>query len=113
MFRMKIHHYGIAVKDLDEAFKYVKENFDIESFTYPLFDEKQNVTLQIITLKNGTRFELVCGDTVKNLFGIYHICIKGKIKGTTIKDEKEAVLFDNKKVKFKMTPIGIIEELEE
>jgi methylmalonyl-CoA/ethylmalonyl-CoA epimerase len=125
---MKLHHLGIACKDIPTQIKIIKKTYDIKSVGEIVFDELQNVNLCFITTNNGFNIELVSGKTVEtfinNKFFYYHLCFevndisfeidrlikKGAI---LISTSKPAILFDNKSVAFLLTSTGLIELLEE
>jgi methylmalonyl-CoA/ethylmalonyl-CoA epimerase len=122
---MKFHHIGIATNNINKTFEFVKNHFDIVNFTDIIYDKNQNVTLQMIYTKD-INIELVSGgmvkDIIKKKITYYHICyevtniqksINSFENSILISPPKEAILFDNKKVAFLYTPIGLIELLEE
>lgn len=123
---MVFHHVGIACKDIQETLEYVKNTFDVESVSKEVFDAKQNATLCMVDIKNGFKLELISGEVVKAFIKkrqyLYHTCyevenIEAAIdqcsnNGVVLSQPKEAILFDNKRVVFIMTPIGLIELLE-
>jgi methylmalonyl-CoA/ethylmalonyl-CoA epimerase len=124
---MKFHHIGVACAAIDKAVDFVEKSFTALSKTKIIFDECQNVNLCLLTLEDGTNIELVSGRTVekfidKNQF-LYHTCwevsnIENSIErlyqngAILISEPKPAVLFNDRKVAFLLTDIGIIELLE-
>ena len=120
---MKFHHLGIATENLEETLEWMKNTFEIKHMSDIVFDKNQNANLVLIETKDMV-FELISGDIVKNLIDknitYYHICYEvenieitvEKLKGILISPPKNAVLFNNKKVCFVMTNIGLIELLE-
>ena len=122
---MKFHHIGIATNNINKTFEFVKNHFDIVNFTDIIYDKNQNAVLQMIYTKD-VNIELVSGEIVKDFIKkritYYHICYEVKNiqksinsfkNSILISPPKEAILFDNKKVAFLYTPIGLIELLEE
>ena len=121
---MKFHHLGIATENLEKTLEWMKSKFEIEYISDIVFDRNQNAKLVLIKTKDIV-FELVSGDIVKNLINknitYYHICYEvesiektiEELNGILISPPKNAVLFNNKKVCFVMTNIGLIELLEE
>jgi len=124
---MKFHHIGVACAAINKAVDFVEKSFTVLSKTKIIFDECQNVNLCLLTLEGGTNIELVSGRTVekfidKNQF-LYHTCwevsdIENSIErlyqngAILISEPKPAVLFNDRRVAFLLTDIGIIELLE-
>ena len=126
--KFSFHHIGIVTKDIDESKKFLSNIFEIIEDSGIVFDKLQNAYLNILKLSNGIQIELISGEIVKNLLskGItyYHICFTIKEITKTIEflknsgailvsEPKPAILFNNKKVAFLYTPIGLIELLED
>ena len=121
---MKFHHIGIATNDIEKSLNFLKNQFKIVSISKKIFDEKQNAYLMLVKTEDMT-YELVSGEMVKNLIKknitYYHICYEVKnlekaikqIDGILVSPPKEAILFNNRKVAFLITPLGLIELLEE
>jgi methylmalonyl-CoA/ethylmalonyl-CoA epimerase len=122
---MKFHHIGIATNNIKKTFEFVKNNFNIIKFTDIIYDKNQNAHLQMIYTKD-VNIELVSGEIVKDLIkkkiSYYHICYEVKDMQEAINNfensilispPKKAILFKNRKVAFLLTPIGLIELLEE
>jgi len=125
---MKFHHIGIACKDIEVTKIFLQKSFEIKNITDTLYDEKQDVNLCILTTSDNLNIELVSGITVKPFIKksqfLYHNCWSVKnidisIKllvsngATLISEPKEAILFNNNKVAFLFSDIGIVELLEE
>lgn len=121
---MKFHHIGIATKNIAKTLDWVSMNFEIISVSDEIFDKNQNAFVQMIET-NGMNIELVSGEVVEKFIEkkitYYHVCyevsdIDKSIlrfeKSIVISKPKEALLFNNRRVAFLMTPIGIIELLE-
>lgn len=122
---MKFHHIGIATKDIKKALKFISQNFEIISKTDEIYDNKQDATLQMIETKD-VNIELVSGQVVEKLIKVktsyYHICYEvddiykaiEEFEGAIlISSPKEAILFNNRLVAFLMTPLGLVELLNE
>jgi len=121
---MIFHHIGIATKDIDKTLSWVKKQFHVTSISTKVYDKNQNAYLQMIET-DDVNIELVSGDVVekfiKKNITYYHICYEvndlnksiSKFQNSfVISKPKEAILFNNRKVAFLMTPIGIVELLE-
>ncbi len=124
---MRFHHIGIATENIEQMILYLKNIMSISQVGETVFDEKQNASLCMITLSDGTLIELIAGPVVEKLVKkrnfLYHICYEtDDIEKQTalllengammISDAKEAVLFDYKRVAFLMTEMGLIELVE-
>ena len=125
---MRFHHIGIACRNISEALEFIKKSFDIVAVSDVIFDNNQNVELCLVSVSDGTHIELVSGETVDKFVRkrqhLYHTCwqvgdLNEEIEklyqngAILISPPKEAILFDNQKVAFLFTEIGIIELLEE
>ena len=125
---MKFHHIGIAVKDINESVKSMK-NLSICHVSGRVYDGGQNATLQMYDI-GGIKIELIEGAVVKNVLGddnfkIYHVCftvdnindaidIAKKTGYVQITETKPAPLFDDRKVVFMLNNDKfMIEFLEE
>lgn len=122
-----LHHIGIATENIEETKKYMSQFMDICEIGDTVYDSNQNAYLCMISTADGTSYELIEGDVVKNYLKkrifMYHTCylvenLQDSIDvfinngATLVSDPKEAVLFNNKQVAFLMTEIGMIELLE-
>ena len=125
---MVLHHVGIAVKDIENTINRIRDILPITSIGKRIYDSNQDAELCMVTLPDGSRLELVCGNAVSKIVrqGInqYHICYEvdsvdaeirrmAQLGGVTLVSEpKEAALFDNRRVEFVRTRVGLIELLE-
>lgn len=122
---MKFHHIGIATKDIDKTLKWVKKQFEVKHISEKVYDKNQDAFLQMIKTTD-VNIELVSGTTVekfvKKNITYYHICyevsdieqaIQSFENSILISKPTPAILFNGNKVAFLMTPIGIIELLED
>jgi len=124
---MRIHHIGIATDNIEKAKQYVKYFVDDIVECKEVYDPLQQAKLCMLTTKQGIGIELVEGEVVSKLVKkrqyLYHVCyevddIYETIKeltdsgGLVISEPKEAVLFNNRKVAFIMSDLGIVEILE-
>ncbi len=124
---MKFHHIGIATEDIDKMILNLKKYFDIKEISDIVYDSNQDANLCMITLEDNIKIELISGNVVSNILKkrqyLYHTCYTVKNIESTIKElindgallvreSKEAILFDNKKVAFLMWNLGLIELLE-
>jgi methylmalonyl-CoA/ethylmalonyl-CoA epimerase len=121
---MKFHHIGIATKNISETLDWVCNQFKIVTVSDKIYDKNQDAYLQMIETSD-VNIELVSGNIVENFvkknITYYHICyevydldksILEFQKSIVISKPTEAVLFNNRRVAFIMTPIGIVELLE-
>jgi methylmalonyl-CoA/ethylmalonyl-CoA epimerase len=121
---MKFHHIGIATNNLEQSLLFVKENFKVLHHTDTIYDVQQDAYLIMITTKD-LNIELVSGNVVEGFISkkqsYYHVCyevddIERAIKSFSLSviatPPKEAILFNNRRVAFLLTPIGLIELLE-
>ena len=125
---MKFHHIGIATEDINKTIKYIKELMSVINISDIIYDELQDASLCMITLEDNTKIELISGKVVENVLKkrqfLYHTCYSvSNIEETInklismgalqVNDIKPAILFNNKKVVFLMTELGLIELVEE
>ncbi len=125
---MRFHHIGVACKDISETLKFVQKSFDVVEASEIIFDKKQDADLCLLELTDGSHIELVSGKAVEKFVAkrqsLYHTCwqvsdIEQAIAklydngAILISPPTEAILFDNRKVAFLFSDIGIIELLEE
>jgi len=124
---MKLHHIGIACSEIQEALAELKKIYTVSSVGPVVFDSVQNASLCMVETEHGVNFELVTGDRVSGLLkrkqSYYHLCYEvSDLEAETlvmiaagavaITKAEPAVLFDNRRVRFFMTPTGMIELLE-
>mgnify|MGYP001135334568 CR=1 FL=1 len=124
---MEFHHIGIACADIAQMKLYLNKIYDVTSVSEEVYDELQKATLCMMTLKDGTKMELVKGEIVDKLVKrhqfLYHVCYSTRDIGRKIKEledlgakmisePKAAKLFGGKQVAFLMTQLGIVELLE-
>ena len=130
---IKFHHIGIACADIGLCKNFIKSLTDVADESEIIFDENQNASLCLLTLRSGVRLELVSGpmvaDLVKKGITYYHTCysvpdiekaislLKKPLPGgtggvTTISEIKPGKLFNGQRAVFLYTPIGIVELLE-
>lgn len=121
---MRFHHIGIATKNIENTLKWVKSHFNVLNISDKVYDKKQDAYLQMIETSD-LNIELVSGNIVdkfvKKNITYYHICYEVSNIDKTISEfknslvvskPKEAILFNNRKVAFLLTPIGLVELLE-
>ena len=121
---MKFHHIGIATNDINKSIEKLKKNFSIKEISKIVYDVNQDANLCMITMEDGMRIELINGKVVENILKkkqyLYHTCyevedIEESIKklekdgAFLVKEPKEAILFNNRKVAFLMWDLGLIE----
>lgn len=125
---MRFHHFGILCKDIEKTREWVKQTHSVIEESPPTFDPHQQATLCLLRCKDGLAVELIAGERFNNLLkkGItyYHICYTVESIEETVDTltkqgavlfapPKEAVLFENKRVAFLYSPMGIIELVED
>ena len=125
---MKFHHIGLACDEIEAKCRYIQTVFPNATFSEIVYDPLQRANLCLITISNRFNIELISGDPVKSLLekgiSFYHLCFSVNNIGETTRDLAEkgaiviskpepAVLFENRKVAFLHTQIGLIELLEE
>ncbi len=121
---MKFHHIGIATKNIEKTLEWLKNQFQIVNISEKVYDENQDAFLIMIETVD-VNIELVSGNIVKKFIKknitYYHMCYEVNDLNEAIENFKnsiliskptEAILFNNRKVAFLMTPIGIVELLE-
>ena len=128
MMPMKLHHIGIACQDIAEFKGRLSKLFPIVEDGPIVKDPLQDATLCIVEMEGGLRMELIEGSPVqqaiKKNITYYHLCFTVKDIDKTVQSMQEqgciivshskpAVLFNDRKVAFLYTPIGLVELLEE
>ena len=121
---MKFHHIGIATQNIDKTLDWICSQFNVITVSDKVYDNNQDACLQMIETID-VRIELVSGNVVEKFIEknitYYHVCyevenleesIQTFDKSIIISKPAEAVLFNNRRVAFLMTPIGIVELLE-
>jgi len=123
---MKLHHIGIACKNIDEEIVNISKVHHVVNQSPKVFDKEQNAELVLLTLADGTNLELISGRQVetfvKKSITYYHLCfevdnINSEIErlvsegALLISPPKPAVLFNNRLVAFLNVSYGIIELL--
>lgn len=124
---MKIHHVGIACRNIEKAICSYGKLFHIVSQTDIVFDPEQNANLCLVKTDTGLDVEFISGEQVAGLLKThipyYHLCYEVDSIESTIRSFEEggafvvsslkpAVLFSGKRVAFLMTKTGLIELLE-
>ncbi|WP_413683330.1 VOC family protein [Prochlorococcus sp. MIT 1011] len=123
---MKLHHLGIATKNIKKSKEFVLSTHTAISEIGPVWDPNLKANLLMIQIVEGLSIELVSGPAVESILkkgiSLYHYCyevedINDKINefqkagGLLIVKPTPAVLFDGRLVSFIFTPIGLIELL--
>lgn len=124
---LELHHLGLATTDIKKSKEYLSHFFNITHISETIYDPNQKAHLCMLTMHDGTQIELIAGEVVKNYIKkrimVYHSCYAVDDIHATINDflkhdamlisePKEAILFQNKKVAFLMTELGLIELVE-
>ena len=128
---LKLNHVGGACKNIVKTRDFVCRLHGVKpdaELPKIIDDHRQNIRLCLISVANGFRIELVSGEKVNNLIAkgmsYYHICYSTPDIDSAILELRdlgcipvfgpiEAVLFGDSRVVFLMTPMGMIELLEE
>lgn len=121
---MKFHHIGIATNDIEKMILKLKKFYDISNISETVYDANQEANLCMLTMRDGLNLELISGKTVEKIIKkrqyLYHTCYTVENIDKTIKEleedgavlvrePREAILFENKKVAFLMWDLGLIE----
>lgn len=124
---IKFHHIGIATENIENTIKYLKNIMNIKGISETVYDRNQDANLCMLTLEDGTKLELVSGKIVEKIVKkrqfLYHTCYETeniieeirkleKLGGFIVSKPKEAILFNEKKVAFLMTDLGLMELVE-
>jgi len=124
---MKFHHIGIACENIEEVIVFLESTFNIVKRSKIIWHEIQAVDACLLTSSDGANIELVSGKNidsfVKKKQFLYHSCwevddIDASIKSfvsnnsVLILEPTPSLLFNNRKVAFLYTSIGILELLE-
>ena len=119
---MKFHHLGIACEDIDDLAEFLIEGMGATKLSDKVYDPRQDASLQMFALEDGSRIEAISGNIVKNIVKkknyLYHSCflvdnIEESIErlfqngAILISPPKEAVLFNNARVAFLYTKLGL------
>ncbi len=128
IFFMKLHHIGIACKNIEEQKEKLMTYHDIKETSEIVFDEEQESQLCLLTLEDGSRLELISGKPVEKFvekgISYCHVCYevsdlnKKMIEfqnegGIIVSHPKPAKLFNMRQVAFIYLSYGLIELLEE
>ena len=104
-----------------------KKLHDVQEVSEVVFDEKQQASVQLVTLSDGTKLELIAGKIVQSLVNkkvsFYHVCYevedihveleKAKKNGAfVISMPKPSALFEQRLVAFLVFPYSLVEFLE-
>ena len=125
---MKIHHIGIACKDIEAKIREITKLHSVSFCSDILFDKEQNAKVCLLEVNGSVPMELISGEPVNNLLkrGLtyYHIGYSindiyqysrqlEEAGAIQISNPKPALLFDNKLVAFFYCTYGLIELVEE
>lgn len=123
---MKVHHVGIAVRDMDEGLAAARALHEVVEVVGPVFDPGQDATVCLLRLADGSALELVAGARVQGLLGrgvsYYHVCYavpdldealaRARRAGALlVSPPTPAPLFEGAPVAFLMTRLGLVELL--
>lgn len=124
---MKLHHLGIACRDLDEAARALERQGLGAPVGARVWDPLQEAWLQMLQAPDGTRLELVQGPKVEGLakrgVALYHSCFEvpdldaalarmAAHGAQVVSEPAAAVLFGGRRVAFVRAEAGLLELLE-
>ena len=125
--KLKFNHIGIACENISEVIVFLESTFNIVSKSKIIYHENHGVDACLLTNDDGTNIELVSGKNIESFVkkkqSLYHSCWEVNNIDTAIKifcdndavlisEPKESLLFNNRKVAFLYTSVGILELLE-
>jgi methylmalonyl-CoA/ethylmalonyl-CoA epimerase len=125
--KLKFNHIGIACENISEVIVFLESTFNIVSKSKIIYHENHGVDACLLTNDDGTNIELVSGKNIESFVKkkqfLYHSCWEVNNIDTAIKsfcdndavlisEPKESLLFNNRKVAFLYTSVGILELLE-
>ena len=125
---MKLHHIGIACKDIVKEIENIKKIHKVVEETDVIYDESQDAHLCFLNIEENVPIELISGPPVegmiKNKISYCHICYEvddldsaighfEKNGSIIVADAKPAKLFKNMRVAFVYSPYGLVELLGE
>jgi methylmalonyl-CoA/ethylmalonyl-CoA epimerase len=124
---MIFHHLGIACDNMQAVLQFIDTTQTIISQSEVVFDPQQNAYLCMVQTQAAVKIELITGEQVRNFIKrglyLYHTCwevadldtIVAKLCAdglTLVSGPKPAVLFNDRRVCFLYSPLGLIELLE-
>ncbi len=123
---MKLHHIGIATKDIKATRDYIKNLYPVIRETEILYDANQEAELCMLILEDGLGLELIMGEKVNSFVDkkqyIYHLCFEVQDIEKAISEYRKCrdiimtnptpAVFDNRRVAFVFSKIGIVELVE-
>jgi len=127
MTDLRVHHVGIACRDLAATRQFVEATHTIVAVTEVIHDDFQDADLCLLTDRSGLGIELVAGPVVANLIArghtYYHLCYEVDdldqavawleiSRCRVVREPAPAPLFDGRRVCFLFGPTGLIELLE-
>ena len=127
---MNLHHIGIAVTSVEEGARQVRQLYggQVAHEGKPVHDPLQDADLQLFEFKDGSRIELVAGKPAQSVLGkglnLHHVCYEVQSVESAIEEwyrqgavvvspPKPAVLFGGRLVAFVLTPLGLVEFLND
>jgi len=127
LVELRVHHVGIACRDLPSARRFVETTHTIVAATDVVHDDFQDADLCLLTDASGLGIELVAGPVVAKLVQkghtYYHLCYEVDdldqavawleiSRCRVVREPAPAPLFDGRRVCFLFGPTGLIELLE-
>lgn len=123
---MKIHHVGIACRNIEKAIANYEKFFNVVEKTEIIHDPLQDASLCLLKTDTGLDVEFIAGEQVSGLpkgTTYYHVCyevddLELEIKrfeengALMVSNPKPAILFGGKRVAFLLIKSGLVELLE-
>lgn len=67
MMNLKFHHIGIACEDIDKNAAFISQFLPIVQDTGTIYEPNQDISLRLLTARDGNNLELVAGPKVQSL----------------------------------------------
>ncbi len=127
MEALRLHHLGIACHDIERAVSDFEATVGVAARGPVIHDRQQDAHVCLVTLADGSRFELVSGPRVEGLvrkgLTYYHVCYEVDDLDKAVSElltrrcrlvsaPAEAPLFDGRRVAFLHSRLGLFELLE-
>lgn len=124
---MELHHMGVACRDMEVARQFIYATQEVTAESGPVYDERLQATVCLISTKSGLQVELVSGKRVDGLvrkgLSYYHVCYEVEdLSGALVRMQAAnclvvvpptpATLFGMREVAFVYSPLGLIELLQ-
>lgn len=125
---MKFHHIGIACESITTMQAVLADQFKACPCSEVIYDPLQKASLQLFRMSDGILIEMVSGEAVSAYLrrkqALYHTCFEvtdledalidfERQQALIVSPPKPAILFDQRRVAFVMTKLGLVELVEE